>query len=74
MFAFPRLVLLMVVIAAVWIGYRWLNGLVHELPRRRPAPGNSAIRAEDLAPCEICGTYVAARASSCGRSDCPRAR
>ncbi len=31
MFAFPKLILLILVIAAVWIGYRWLNGP----PRRR---------------------------------------
>src|SRR5947207_10861582 len=34
MFAFPKLVVLILVIAAVWIGYRWLNGPARELPRR----------------------------------------
>ena len=35
MFAFPKLVVLILVIAAVWIGYRWLNGPARELPRLR---------------------------------------
>src|SRR5258706_138374 len=34
MFAFPKLVLLILVIAGVWIGYRWLNG-----PAREPTDG-----------------------------------
>jgi hypothetical protein len=74
MFAFSKLVLLILVIAAVWVGYRWLNGPARELPRRRaqaqaPRP---AVHAEDLAPCGVCGAYVAARAPGCGRPDCPR--
>jgi hypothetical protein len=74
MFAFPKLILLILVVGAVWIGYRWLNGPSRELPRRRSASMRPAIHAEDLAPCEVCGAYVAARARGCGRADCPRPR
>jgi hypothetical protein len=74
MFAFPKLVVLILVIAAVWIGYRWLNGPARELPRRRPVTPRPALHAEDLAPCGVCGAYVAAAASGCGRPDCPRPR
>jgi hypothetical protein len=74
MFAFPKLVLLILVIAAVWIGYRWLNGPVRELPRRHARAPHPAIHAEDLAPCEVCGAYVAVRAARCGRPDCPSPR
>jgi hypothetical protein len=73
MFAFPKLVLIILVIAAVWIGYRWLNGPARELPRRR-AGRRPAIHAEDLAACGVCGAYVAASAPSCGRPDCPQPR
>ena len=72
MFAFPKLIVLILVIAAVWIGYRWLNGPLRELPRRRAARPNPSLRAEDLAPCGVCGAYVAIAAPGCGRSDCPR--
>jgi hypothetical protein len=75
MFAFPKLVLLIVIAAAAWIVYRWVNGPMRELPRRRTsAPNRPAVHAEDLAPCGACGAYVAARAPGCGRPDCPRPR
>jgi hypothetical protein len=72
MFEVPKLVFLILVFAAVWIVYRWLNGPLRELPRRRSAP-RRAIQAEDLAACAVCGAYVAVRAAGCGRPDCPRA-
>jgi len=72
MFEFPKLVVMILVVAAVWIGYRWLNGPARELPRRR-YPRRRAIQAEDLVSCGVCGAYVAAQAPGCGRPDCPRA-
>jgi hypothetical protein len=73
MFAFPKLVLIILVIAAIWIGYRWLNAPARDLPRRR-APRRPAIHAEDLAACAVCGAYVAISAPRCGRPDCPQPR
>lgn len=75
MFAFPKLIVVVLVVAAAWIGYRWLNGITHELSSRRPTPPpNRAVNAEDLVACEICGAYVAAGAAACGQPDCPRPR
>jgi len=74
MFEFPKLVVLILVFAAVWIGYRWLNGPRRDLPRRGSAPPRRAIPAEDLAACGVCGAYVSARAPGCSRPDCPRPR
>jgi len=73
MFAFPKLVLLVLVVAGAWVGYRWLNGIARELPRRRAAV-RPAIPAEDLSACGVCGAYVAAGSPGCGRPDCPRPR
>jgi hypothetical protein len=72
MFEFPKLVVMILVFAAVWIGYRWLNGPARELPRRRTAPRRRANQAEDLVACGVCGAYVATRAAGCGRPDCPQ--
>jgi len=72
MFAFPKLIVVALVVAAAWVGYRWLNGLTRELSSRRPTPPHRWINAEDLVACGVCGAYVAARASACGRPDCPR--
>lgn len=74
MFEFPKLVVLILVFAAVWIGYRWLNGPVRELQRRRAPQPRPAIPAEDLVACGVCGAYVAARAPACARPDCPQPR
>jgi len=72
MFAFPKLIIVALVVAAAWVGYRWLNGLTRELSSRRPTPPHRAINAEDLVGCGVCGAYVAVRAPACGRPDCPR--
>jgi hypothetical protein len=74
MIAFPKLVLLILVVVAAWYAYRWLNGPGRELPRRRRTAPRAAIHAEDLAACGVCGAYVAAGAPGCGRPDCPRPR
>jgi Na+/H+ antiporter NhaD/arsenite permease-like protein len=74
MFAFPKLIVVILVIAAVWVSYRWLNGVNRELPRRRSASPRPAIHAEDLVACGVCGAYVASSAPGCGRPDCPRPR
>ncbi|HUC10660.1 MAG TPA: hypothetical protein VL985_09580 [Stellaceae bacterium] len=74
MFEFPKLVFLIVVFAAIWIVYRWMNGPGRQLPRRRAAAPPRTIAAEDLVACGVCRTYVAAQAPSCLRPDCPRPR
>ena len=74
MFALPKLMIVVLVVAAAWVGYRWLNGVTRDLPRRRMASPRTPINAEDLAACEVCGAYVAAGAPACSRPDCPRSR
>ena len=74
MFAFPKLIVLVLIVAAAWVSYRWLNGLTRELGHRGAPSPRPAIKAEDLVACGVCGAYVAAAAPGCGRPDCPRPR
>jgi hypothetical protein len=74
MFASPKLILIILIIAAAWVSYRWLGGLTRELERRRPVARRPTVTAEDLTACGVCGAYVAAGAPGCGRPDCPRPR
>lgn len=75
-----KFLLLILAILAVWYGYRYVNRPKpgpQAPPPARPQPGagpgaSPAPRAEDMAACAVCGTYVAeSTAKSCGRSDCP---
>lgn len=68
-----KYLLLILVIAGVWYGYRYVN-------RKKSAPDSTPVtppprpqvKAEDLAACRVCGAYVAeSTAKSCGRNDCP---
>jgi hypothetical protein len=74
MFEFPKLVFLIVVFAAIWIVYRWLNGPMRELQRRRATRPQRSLPAEDLVACGLCGAYVAAHSPACARPDCPQPR
>ncbi|HJS31328.1 MAG TPA: hypothetical protein VJ924_04985 [Alphaproteobacteria bacterium] len=77
-FSFWKIVVLVAVIAIVWFGFRWLQRIDAE---RRKAAGSSPSRldgrrqvaAEDLAPCKVCGVYVAPGSPACGRKRCPLA-
>jgi uncharacterized protein len=66
--AMAKLLLIVLVAAAVWYAYRWIN---------RPGAGRSVGPAapprpvEDMRRCPACGTYVAADAAACGRQGCP---
>jgi hypothetical protein len=81
-FSFAKFVLLGLVIAALWLGFRYMSrvdairrNLREELTRRRAPGATPAKVVEDLVKCARCGAYVAARnASACGRPDCPWAR
>jgi hypothetical protein len=81
-FSLSKLLLLLLVIAVVWFGFRYMGrvdavrrALREELARRRQPQKAPRVEAEDLVRCSVCGAYVAARgASHCGRVDCPWGR
>ena len=75
-----KLILLALIVAIVWYGYRYMQrieavrrALRDELLRRQGAARQSPpAEAEDLVKCATCGAYVPSHhASACGRPDCP---
>jgi len=84
-FSLQKLIVLAVVIAAVWYGFKFLGRLdqARKASERRVAGDGRARRpsakraardlgAEDMVRCDACGAYVAQNGVvSCGRDDCP---
>lgn len=67
-----KILLVVLVAAAVWYGVKWLKRARTE-PAAKDGAGRAADRGTDLAACPACGTYVAAPVATCpnGRADCP---
>ncbi|MGE0650440.1 MAG: hypothetical protein AB7P12_01640 [Alphaproteobacteria bacterium] len=67
-----KLLVLALIIAAVWYGFKWLN---RAASAKRVGGGkpSDAPRANDLTACPACGTYVLAGLKQCpiDRTDCP---
>ena len=90
MLSFSKFLLLLLVVGAVWFGWRWfqrVDTVRREQLRRQAAPQPAPSRrdphaeparsasAEDMEKCPECGAYVAPRsAASCGRTGCPYGR
>lgn len=68
-----KYLLLILVIAGVWYGYRYVNRKKTAAGEPvTPPPAHPQVKAEDMSACRVCGAYVAeATAKSCGRNDCP---
>lgn len=85
MISFPKLVVLVAVIAIIWFGFRWFERWERERRhaaergqgrlggggRQGPIGGSDT---EEMKACSVCGTYVAVTARACGRSNCPLPR
>jgi len=73
-FSLPKLLVLALIIAVVWYGFKWIGKVDRDrkaaVKARRDEPVSRD--AEDMVKCEVCGTFVPVRgASGCGRADCP---
>jgi uncharacterized protein len=73
MFSIPKLIILVLIVGAVWYGYKmFTRGRAVGAPKK---PGNVAgdrTGAVDMAKCAVCGDFVpGATASDCGRTGCP---
>ncbi len=76
-----KLMLLVVVVTAVWFGFRYAERLgatkQAALHRRKGGGGVKASRgapaeAESMIECSVCGVYMTAgQVANCGRGDCP---
>jgi hypothetical protein len=75
----PKLILLIIIVYAVWRGFRFLGAAdrarqqaessTRQAPRQRRA---DVANVEDTVKCRVCGAYVPARQPSrCSRGDCP---
>ncbi len=65
--SFGKVLVLIVLAAAVWLAYRWmkLKAPAAPPPAKRPPPATPGT--QDLTRCATCGAYVAV---ACARSDC----
>lgn len=77
-----KFLLLILLVAAVWYGWRYINR--KPAPGKAPAPAEPKAQeqspaqktiAEDLKPCPVCGTYMVVAPNqppgqTCGRPDC----
>lgn len=77
-FSLSKLLVLILIIAAVWYGFKWAGRLdqARKERLRRSDAGSDEEANRDLAECPACGTYVTARLDQCpeGRGDCPMLR
>ncbi len=78
-FSFAKLLLLLIVLGAVWFGWRWLRirEKENEIALERMRQGGTAkaalkAEAETMAPCRVCKVFVSAGSAPCERPDCPQ--
>ena len=72
-FGLGKLLILVIVVAAVWYGFKFVGRL--DRKRKREIEGEKSKPSDsigEMEKCRICGTYVVAgRAENCGRKGCP---
>jgi uncharacterized protein len=79
-FSLPKLLVLIVILLAVWYGFKWVARLnqvreASKKERRRLDAGTPGPDTEDMVKCARCDTFVPARgARHCGRDGCPYPR
>jgi len=72
---FGKILLLVLVVAIVWFGFRHLTRVTEMVIRRggfHPGSPRDSAPSETMSECRVCGVWQPSRtASPCGRADCP---
>ena len=80
---FGKLLVLVLVVAAAWFGWRWWQRMEAERLNRprspapaprddKPPPARVDRPVDDLRRCPVCDDYVSINARRCDRPTCPR--
>jgi uncharacterized protein len=72
--SFAKILLLVLVVAGVWFGFKYLSRAdtrPKERVRSKPGDGGDPAAVEDMVRCAVCGAYQARGAGPCQRQDCP---
>jgi uncharacterized protein len=72
--SFSKILLLVLVVAAVWFGFKYLargDTPPKERVRAKPGDGGDSVAVEDMVRCAVCGAYQARGTGRCERADCP---
>lgn len=79
MFSIWKLIVLLLIIAVVWYGFKYFGRLnrVREVRQKeqlakRAKAGKSKPKTQDMVPCAVCGDFVPDTGpGDCGRANCP---
>lgn len=69
--SFAKILLLVAVVAAVWLGFKYLTRQSAPGPRVKAKREADKGLVEDMVRCAVCGAFQARAAGPCGRQDCP---
>ena len=75
-FSFPKLLLLALIIAVIWYGFKMFSR-GKDLANPRGPGGKDKVKQDkmpdsvDMVQCSVCGDYVAKGAAACGKDNCP---
>ena len=64
-----KLIVLIAIVGAVWYGFKMIGR--RNMNRQAEDSQPDRVEGEDMTACSVCGTYVTANPSSCGRDACP---
>lgn len=71
-FSFTKLVVLALLIAAVWYGFKWYGRVQKTTKKDTVDAASNTARGVDTEACPVCGMYVpTASATDCGKAGCP---
>lgn len=73
-FSLPKLIVLAVIVAAIWYGFKIFSRGQAAAKTKVPGDDTDSIipDAVDMVKCETCGDFVASKGStSCGKQGCP---